>query len=134
MVYHINHIVTIIVLYFILFTTSLVYILTSNTSSILTGILTSIYYLVLYIYYKVQGIHLSPQEAARVKVTLYYEHLCPYSVDFIKKQLEPTYRKIGNIMEIELHAYGNIIEKVNFLYFSVSRTRKSSKKKSIFRG
>ncbi|KAI1290096.1 Gamma-interferon-inducible lysosomal thiol reductase [Halotydeus destructor] len=46
------------------------------------------------------------QARDRVKVSVYYETLCPDSIAFIKNQLTPTYNDIGEIMDIELVPYG----------------------------
>ncbi|XP_076296132.1 gamma-interferon-inducible lysosomal thiol reductase isoform X1 [Lasioglossum baleicum] len=42
----------------------------------------------------------------RVHVAVYYEALCPDSRNFFLKQLLPTYRKIADIIEVELIPYG----------------------------
>ena len=42
----------------------------------------------------------------RVKVTVYYETLCPDSQQFIRYQLWPTYQNVSSIMDIELVPYG----------------------------
>ncbi|KAJ8962107.1 hypothetical protein NQ318_018061 [Aromia moschata] len=41
-----------------------------------------------------------------VKVSLYYEALCPYSHEFIANQLYPGYETIGDFLELELIPYG----------------------------
>ncbi|MCL4143308.1 UNVERIFIED_CONTAM: hypothetical protein GTU68_005540 [Idotea baltica] len=41
-----------------------------------------------------------------VKVTTFYESLCPDSIRFFTRQLEPTYNDLSDIMTVELHAYG----------------------------
>lgn len=43
----------------------------------------------------------------RVKVSVYYETLCPDSIAFITKQLWPTYQKMKDIMIVDLVVYGN---------------------------
>merc|ERR1711970_1253975 len=47
------------------------------------------------------------QAADPVKVELYYETLCPYSIDFIIDQLYPTWKEIGEIMEVAMFPFGN---------------------------
>ncbi|KAI1286750.1 Gamma-interferon-inducible lysosomal thiol reductase [Halotydeus destructor] len=42
-----------------------------------------------------------------VKVSLYYESLCPYCQEFITDQLYPTFKKLGQILDIDLVPYGN---------------------------
>ncbi|XP_066946306.1 gamma-interferon-inducible lysosomal thiol reductase-like isoform X1 [Macrobrachium rosenbergii] len=42
----------------------------------------------------------------RVKVTVYYESLCPTSRSFFVNQLYPTWRILSGIMEVDLNAYG----------------------------
>lgn len=41
-----------------------------------------------------------------VKVTLYYETLCPFSIKFINDQLYPGYQKLGNVLSLELIPFG----------------------------
>lgn len=42
-----------------------------------------------------------------IKISVYYESLCPYCVDFINKELYPGYQKIGDIVDIEMIPFGN---------------------------
>lgn len=42
-----------------------------------------------------------------VKVTLHYESLCPYSLEFINKQLYPAYKKLGDVIKLDLIPFGN---------------------------
>ena len=42
-----------------------------------------------------------------VQVQVYYETLCPYSIDFINQQLYPTYQNLGQYLDIEFIPYGN---------------------------
>ncbi|XP_064476912.1 gamma-interferon-inducible lysosomal thiol reductase-like [Ornithodoros turicata] len=42
-----------------------------------------------------------------VSVDVYYECMCPFSVNFVIKQLWPTYKKLGDHMEVRLYPYGN---------------------------
>jgi len=46
------------------------------------------------------------QESENVKIDVYYETLCPDSIQFIRRQLYPTFNKIGEIMDITLIPYG----------------------------
>ena len=48
-------------------------------------------------------------DAAPVKVTLYYESLCPDCKQFIQSQLWPTYQKLSStgILDLEMVPYGN---------------------------
>lgn len=46
------------------------------------------------------------RESPKVKIDVYYETLCPDSIQFIRRQLYPTYQKIGEIMDISLIPYG----------------------------
>jgi len=41
-----------------------------------------------------------------VKIDVYYETLCPDSIQFIRQKLYPTFGKIGEIMDINLIPYG----------------------------
>ncbi|CAH1153261.1 unnamed protein product [Phaedon cochleariae] len=41
-----------------------------------------------------------------VKVSLYYEALCPYSQEFIKDQLFPGYQVLGDVLDLDLVPYG----------------------------
>jgi len=50
------------------------------------------------------------QDAPRVKLSLYYETLCPGCQMFIGQQVGPAYKQIGNIMDIEFVPYGNAHE------------------------
>ncbi|XP_071536815.1 gamma-interferon-inducible lysosomal thiol reductase-like [Panulirus ornatus] len=47
------------------------------------------------------------QEAPPVKIHLYYESLCPYSIDFVINQLYPTWTILRDIMQVELFPFGN---------------------------
>ncbi|XP_018560781.1 uncharacterized protein LOC108903177 [Anoplophora glabripennis] len=42
-----------------------------------------------------------------VKVSVFYEALCPDSIEFIDKQLFPTYKYIGNDIKVDLVPFGN---------------------------
>jgi interferon gamma-inducible protein 30 len=42
----------------------------------------------------------------RVKVSTYYETLCPDSMAFVVNQLYPTWTEIGQIMDVDLIPYG----------------------------
>ncbi|KAK7086827.1 Microfibrillar-associated protein 1 [Halocaridina rubra] len=42
-----------------------------------------------------------------VKIHLYYETLCPYSIDFVINQLYPTWGQLKDIMEVEMFPFGN---------------------------
>jgi len=46
------------------------------------------------------------EESSKVKIDVYYETLCPDSIQFIRRQLYPTFNKIGQIMDINLVPYG----------------------------
>jgi len=46
------------------------------------------------------------KESPKVKVDVYYETLCPDSIQFIRRQLYPTFNKIGEIMDITLIPFG----------------------------
>jgi len=48
----------------------------------------------------------SQQNSTKVKVDVYYETLCPDSIQFIVQKLYPTFGKIGEIMDINLIPYG----------------------------
>ncbi|KAL7630400.1 UNVERIFIED_CONTAM: hypothetical protein RMT77_019440 [Armadillidium vulgare] len=50
------------------------------------------------------------QTSDPVKISVYYETLCPFSVEFFVQQLEPTYRKLKDIMVIESYPYGFAME------------------------
>ncbi|XP_055343009.1 uncharacterized protein LOC129591395 [Paramacrobiotus metropolitanus] len=45
-------------------------------------------------------------ESAPLLLEVYYESLCPDSVDFLLRQLLPVTRKIGNIVRVELIPFG----------------------------
>ena len=42
-----------------------------------------------------------------VNIQVYYESLCPDSINFITQQLYPTYQALGNYMNIEFIPFGN---------------------------
>ncbi|KAK4297126.1 hypothetical protein Pmani_030430 [Petrolisthes manimaculis] len=45
--------------------------------------------------------------APLVKTALYYESLCPYSIDYFVNQLYPTWTLLKEIMDVELYPFGN---------------------------
>ncbi|XP_076355136.1 gamma-interferon-inducible lysosomal thiol reductase-like [Tachypleus tridentatus] len=49
---------------------------------------------------------LSAQPHEPVKVSVFYEALCPDSIDFIVEQLWPTYKKLSQIIQIDLVPHG----------------------------
>ncbi|XP_069985912.1 GILT-like protein 1 [Penaeus vannamei] len=49
-------------------------------------------------------------EAAKVKVTVFYEALCPDSRNFITTQLYPVWNELKNITELDINAYGKAHE------------------------
>lgn len=54
----------------------------------------------------------SPPEASpKVSLALYFESLCPDCQLFIRKQLYPTYLKVGEILNLTLVPYGNAEER-----------------------
>ncbi|KAJ8985067.1 hypothetical protein NQ317_019750 [Molorchus minor] len=42
-----------------------------------------------------------------VTITVFYESLCPDCIDFVTNQLFPTYKKIGNDLNVDLVPFGN---------------------------
>lgn len=46
--------------------------------------------------------------AKPVKISLYYESLCPDSRAFVLTQLAPTYEKLGQNITLELVPFGNV--------------------------
>lgn len=46
-------------------------------------------------------------DSDKVKVSLYYEALCPDCRDFFHDQLWPAYSKLSAIMSVDLIPYGN---------------------------
>ncbi|XP_019754989.1 gamma-interferon-inducible lysosomal thiol reductase-like isoform X2 [Dendroctonus ponderosae] len=52
------------------------------------------------------------QISAAVKVSVYYETLCPYSIAFISNQLHPNYKIFDNLIELELIPYGHATEEI----------------------
>ena len=54
----------------------------------------------------------------RVKLSVYYESLCPDSVDFITGQLSKAFSEVNELMEIELIPFGKA--KVNFFITQTS--------------
>ncbi|KAB0794251.1 hypothetical protein PPYR_13871 [Photinus pyralis] len=42
----------------------------------------------------------------KLQVSVYYESLCPDSIRFITKQLQPAYKLIGSNLEVDLVPYG----------------------------
>ncbi|CAH1153264.1 unnamed protein product [Phaedon cochleariae] len=49
----------------------------------------------------------APRTSENVKITLYYEGLCPYCHNFVLNQLYPAYKKLGDAIAVELIPYGN---------------------------
>merc|ERR1719318_844073 len=50
-------------------------------------------------------------KAPPVKISVYYESLCPYSIRFINTQLWPTFSRLKDIMDITLIPHGNAKER-----------------------
>lgn len=42
----------------------------------------------------------------RIKVSVYYESLCPYSINFIKSKLYPNYQQLRDYIQIEWVPFG----------------------------
>lgn len=42
-----------------------------------------------------------------ISIQVYYESLCPDSINFITQQLYPTYQKLGKYLTIEFKPFGN---------------------------
>ena len=51
----------------------------------------------------------------KIRVSVFYEALCPDSRNFFLKQLQPAYDKIPHLMDIVLEPYGKA--KVYDIYF-----------------
>jgi len=49
----------------------------------------------------------SADEIQPMKISVFYETLCPYSVKFLREQLVPTYLKFKDYLLIDLVPYGN---------------------------
>ncbi|XP_023025304.2 gamma-interferon-inducible lysosomal thiol reductase [Leptinotarsa decemlineata] len=49
----------------------------------------------------------SANGASPTTVSVYYESLCPYCIDFIRDQLAPAYYKIGDKIKVDLIPFGN---------------------------
>ncbi|CAG9830578.1 unnamed protein product [Diabrotica balteata] len=49
-------------------------------------------------------------EQAQVKVSVYYEVLCPDSIDFISNQFHPTYKDLKDYIDVEFIPYGHASE------------------------
>ncbi|XP_064476306.1 gamma-interferon-inducible lysosomal thiol reductase-like [Ornithodoros turicata] len=53
-------------------------------------------------------IHAGPRPPpTKVTVAVYYECMCPFSINFITTQLWPTYVKLSRYMKVSLYPYGN---------------------------
>ncbi|XP_023313133.1 gamma-interferon-inducible lysosomal thiol reductase-like, partial [Anoplophora glabripennis] len=44
--------------------------------------------------------------AQKIKISVYYETLCPYSVRFLVDQFNPAYQNLTDNMEVDLIPYG----------------------------
>jgi hypothetical protein len=42
----------------------------------------------------------------KIKISVYYEALCPDSIDFIRNQLSPTYESLKDNLDVDLIPYG----------------------------
>ena len=47
------------------------------------------------------------QAENHLSIQVYYESLCPDSIDFITQQLFPTFQKLGKYLTIEFKPFGN---------------------------
>lgn len=54
-----------------------------------------------------QNIYLEVENNSTVKLTLFYEALCPYSIDFFNQQLTPAFKLLHNYIKLDLLPYGN---------------------------
>ena len=61
-----------------------------------------------------------------VNIQVYYESLCPDSINFITKQLYPTYQALGNYMDIEFIPFGNADVSFSDLSFISQKKSKHS--------
>ena len=57
----------------------------------------------LFAFFLIGSIYANP----KVKVSLYYESLCPYSARYISEQLYPIYRWLGRRIELDYVPFGN---------------------------
>ena len=49
----------------------------------------------------------SLSDDSKVKMTLYYESLCPFCDKYIVEQLYPTFQKLGRHIDLDYIPYGN---------------------------
>ena len=56
----------------------------------------------------------------KVNITVYYESLCPDSIEFITGQLYPTYQSLEKYLNVEFVPFGNA--EVNTNYFLYIQT------------
>ena len=61
-----------------------------------------------------------------VNIQVYYESLCPDSINFITQQLYPTYQALGNYMNIEFIPFGNADVSFSDLSFVSQKKSKHS--------
>ena len=52
----------------------------------------------------------------KVNITVYYESLCPDSIEFITGQLYPTYQSLEKYLNVEFVPFGNAEVNNYFLY------------------
>ncbi|CAG7727381.1 unnamed protein product [Allacma fusca] len=53
------------------------------------------------------GLCLDDTPEPKLKVSVYYETLCPHSIKFIRDQLYPVYEELREYLELDLVPYGN---------------------------
>ena len=66
-----------------------------------------------------------------VQIQVYYETLCPDSIDFISQQLYPTYQNLGKYLNIEFVPFGFASVKILFRH-KLRPSKKIQKKMWIF--
>ncbi|CAH0553475.1 unnamed protein product [Brassicogethes aeneus] len=53
------------------------------------------------------GLIFSVANAEELKVTFYYESLCPYSINFTVHELYPNYKLLGDYLKLDFVPFGN---------------------------
>ncbi|KAJ3627949.1 hypothetical protein MTP99_015284 [Tenebrio molitor] len=51
-------------------------------------------------------LYITAAKAEKLEVAVYYESLCPASIEFITTQLDPSFKKVEKYLDLDLVTFG----------------------------